>query len=178
MAYGLLNSKLHEIVAGLFIFVILLHHVSNKEKLGFHGLKTIYFIVLCFSLFGSLVTGILLSDFLFKFIRIRGIYYYIQILHLFFAYLGFLLLAMHVGKYLKVFFYILFRRKRIWKYLYYGMGVYGMYACLKEKFFEYIFLRQHFVIYMENGIEFLLNYLCIFIFFSILGYWIHYGIDR
>lgn len=170
MSYGMWNSKIHEILGVLFILIILFHHALNKRRYKIPIIKIIFFSLLCFSLFGSLITGILLSNFLFENIRIIGISYSLQILHLFFAYVGFIFLAIHVGKYLRMIYIVIFHRKRIWKYLFYGLGMYGVFACFKEKIFDYIFLRQHFVLYDENVFLFIFNYVSIFLLFSILGY--------
>lgn len=82
MSYGLFGETYHEWTGvGMFLLFVL-HHVLNRKWTGnlrkgkytsFRILQTVIVIVVLFTMLGSMISGILLSRYVFTFIDVRGV---------------------------------------------------------------------------------------------------------
>ena len=60
-------------------------------------LQTVIVILLALTMIGSMVSGILLSNYIFRFVRIKGVANLARSIHILCAYWGFLFMAVHLG---------------------------------------------------------------------------------
>lgn len=156
----------------MFLLVIG-HHVLNRRWTGnitkgkytaHRILQTVIVALLALTMIGSMVSGILLSNYIFRFVRIEGVANMARNIHILCAYWGFLLMAVHLGLHWNMMLRILERAlpmKGIAKILGLLIAVYGGYAFYKREIVNYLFLRSHFVFFgpEESLGVFLLDYI-------------------
>lgn len=193
MAYLLTGQEAHEwIGTGMFILFIL-HHILNFRwwKSLFKGkytaqrmIVTAVDILTLISMLGLMVSGILMSEYVFDFIHVRGASSFSRTLHLLASYWGFVFMSLHLGLHWSV---VTGRIKNIfgkrnfppalkWVFRIIALviAVFGAAAFIRYDLISYMFLVNHFAFLDENEpyIIFLLNYVCI------MGLWVwitYYG---
>ena len=188
MTYELIGQEVHEwLGVGMFV-LLLLHHVLNKawEQNVLKGrysavriLQTGLVIGVLLAMMGSMISGVILSRYVFSALPIRGGRSFARSLHMVCAYGGFVLMSLHLGfhwmvmmgtinKYIK-------RQSVIHKWLWRIVAViiagYGIFAFVKRDIGSYMFLKNQFVFFdfEEPLILFLLDYVSImglFVFIS------------
>lgn len=173
-------SAAHEwIGAGMFILFIA-HHVLNLNwyKTMFKGKYTLYrilqFIVdgLVFvAMIGLMVSGIMLSQYVFAFLSISEGKAFARTLHMLSAYWGYVLMALHLGLHWNLIFVFLRKCKEnapssaILKGLLSLAGIvitlYGVYVFIHRELLSYMLLQTLFVFFDDQESKFLfyLDYL-------------------
>ena len=159
MSYQLVGEKAHEWIGMTMFLLVVGHHVLNRRWIGnitkgkytvHRILQTIIVVLLVLTMIGSMVSGILLSNYLFRFVRIKGVANLARSIHILCAYWGFLLMAVHLGLHWNMMIRILeraFPMKGVAKILGLLIAVYGGYAFYKRGIVNYLFLKSHFVFY-------------------------------
>lgn len=197
MAYGLVGEKAHEWIGmGMFILFVL-HHILNEKWLGnirrgqynfFRVLQTILVIILLILMIGSMISGILLSNYIFKFLNIEGIANIARNVHIFCAYWGFILMSIHLGIHWnsiikmigKLFPFPSVLQKLCAQILAVIVTVYGVYSFKKRNIGKYMFMKMHFVFfdYQESMLFFILDYIAIMVLFIFVGHYFCKGLKK
>lgn len=173
MSYQLVGEKAHEWIGMAMFLLVIGHHVLNRRWTGnitkgkntaHRILQTVIVALLALTMIGSMVSGILLSNYIFRFVRIEGVANMARNIHILCAYWGFLFMAVHLGLHWNMMLRILERAltmKGIAKILGLLIAVYGGYAFYKREIVNYLFLRSHFVFFgpEESLGVFLLDYI-------------------
>ena len=189
MSYSLVGEAAHEWL-GVGIFLLyLLHHVLNKNwfKALFRGkyppiriLQTAVDLLVLLCMAGSMISGILLSRYVFR-LDIHRFSVAMQAVHMLSAYWGFALLSLHLGLHWGCIMGMAKRlAKKPSKIRKWGLrgvalliAAYGAYAFMKRDFVDYMLLRYHFVFFGDEPLSmFLLDYVAIMGLFVWAGYYL------
>lgn len=187
MSYLLIGEKAHEwIGSGMFVLFIL-HHILNRKwyKNLFHGkysilriLQTAVNFLTLICMIGLMVSGIILSRYVFDFIRIRGMTSFARTLHMLSSYWGFVLMSLHLGLHWEMLLGMIKkmvgknRLPDILRWCLRGAALliacYGLTAFIKHDLLSYMLLKKRFVFFdMEQPLFlFFLDYT------AIMGFWI------
>lgn len=164
MAYSLVGEVAHEVI-GIAIFVLfVIHHILNRRWIA------------------SMVSGIILSDNIFKFVKVTGVSMLARQVHMFCAYWGFMVMSVHLGIHWNM---IVNMTKKIFKnssivrsWIARVMAIifasYGGYAFYKREIGGYLLMKIHFVFYdyMENVLFFVFDYVAVMGLVVFLTYYI------
>ena len=184
MSYSLIGEAAHEWIGmGMFLLFIA-HLILNRNwvrNLGrghwsaYRIVQTILVAVCFLTIVGSAASGIILSNYIFAGLRIRGWSALARQAHLLCSYWGFLLMSLHLGLHWSM---ILTAARRFSKaqwlrWLGWLTAAYGVYALWKRGLPEYLFLRTHFVFFdcEEPVLFFFADYLAIMGGFIFCGYY-------
>lgn len=106
MAYSLVGEVAHEVI-GISIFVLfVIHHILNRIWIAtitkgkyspLRIIQTILVFVILILMICSMVSGIILSDNIFKFVKVTGVSMLARQVHMFCAYWGFMVMSVHLG---------------------------------------------------------------------------------
>lgn len=165
-----------------------LDHMLNRSwtknlSKGTYGrrrlIQTIVVVLILLSMLGSMVSGIILSRHIFRFLPIRGGVSAARILHMLCAYWGFVLMSLHLGFHWNMILGMMRRKfgplplagRRLVRILGLAVGAYGIYAFGKREIGTYMFLQSHFVFfdYEEPFVWFLLDYIAVMGLFVLAG---------
>ena len=190
MPYALIGEAAHEWIGMGMLVLFVLHHILNHswiKNLGrgkytcIRAVQTVLAALILISILGSMASGILLSRYVFAFLDIRGLTVLARSIHMFCAYWGFVLMALHLGLHWGMVTGLtgkwfkspsaartLFARGdlpgycRIW-----NPGLYG------KRDSGYLLMQVHFVFfnYEEPVIFFILDYMAVMGLFVFVGYY-------
>lgn len=180
MAYSLVGEVAHEVI-GIVIFVLfVIHHILNRRWLAsitkgeyspLRIIQTVLVFVILILMLGSMVSGIILSNNIFKFIKIMGITMKARSIHMLCAYWGFIMMSVHLGIHWNMIVNMTGRlfgspsaiRGWIARILALAAAIYGVYAFNKRQIGEYLLMKIHFVFYdfTENVMFFILDYVAV-----------------
>ncbi len=183
MSFELIGDAAHEWLGTAMFFLFVLHHFLNRKWFGNlrkgkytvrRGIQTVLFVLLLLSMAGSMISGIILSNYVFKFVKIKGAANLARNVHMLCAYWGFLLMSVHIGIHWNMMVGMVGKlmkkdgknsRTLIWiaRGAAAAIAVYGIYAFWKRNIPDYLFLISHFVFFDfgEKLIWFLLDYIAI-----------------
>ncbi len=123
-------------------------------------LQTIVNLLLCADMLALMVSGIMMSGFVFSWLKLSGGMILARQLHLFASYWGLILMSAHLGLNWSVMLgagkKLLHIKKdsavRTWalRILAVGVSAYGIYAVISQKLYQYLFLQTHFVLFDET----------------------------
>lgn len=190
MPYEMIGDGLHEwIGVGMFLLFIL-HHILNRRwtaNLGrgrytpFRIVQTILVVLILVCMFGSMVSGVLLSNYVFSFLDIRGLSAPARTAHMTCAYWGFVLMSLHLGIHWrgmmgmagKIFPGSSRVRRRIVQTAGAAIAAYGLYAFIKSDIGSYMLMQVHFVFfdYSEPVVFFLFDYMAVMGMFVFIGHY-------
>ena len=193
MAYSMVGENTHEVI-GLGMFALfLVHHIINRKwwtslfRGRYHParvLNTIVNVILAAVMLLQPVSGVLMSKYVLKSVRIRGAGR-LRSIHMTIAYWGFVLLAFHLGLHLRTI-TVSFRKKL-------GRGVatvililttviagYGAYAFIKRGIGDYLFMKVGFAFFDtgKSTVLFLLDYAAVMVLIAGIGYFIQNGLMK
>mgnify|MGYP000003465564 FL=1 len=193
MSFELIGDAAHEWLGMAMFFLFVVHHVLNRKWTGNlrkgkytmrRGMQTILVVLLLLCMAGSMLSGIILSNYVFKFVRIKGAANLARNVHMLCAYWGFLLMSVHLGMHWNMMIDMAGKamkkdgknhKKLIWvpRCIAAAVACYGIYAFWKRRIHEYLFLISHFVFFNfgENLIWFLLDYIAIMGLFVFITYY-------
>ena len=106
MSFELIGDAAHEWLGMAMFFLFVVHHVLNRKWTGNlrkgkytmrRVMQTILVVLLLLCMAGSMLSGIILSNYVFKFVRIKGAANLARNVHMLCAYWGFLLMSVHLG---------------------------------------------------------------------------------
>lgn len=175
-------------MAMLVLFIS--HHILNRKWLlsigkgkynAFRVIQTVLVIIMLLLMMGSMVSGILLSNHIFKGIEVSGTYMIARQIHMFCAYWGLVVMSLHLGLHWNI---VVAMAGRLWenpsvirKWAVRSVAViiagYGLYAFCRRQIGDYLLMRMHFVFYdYEEGVfPFLLDYLAVMILIAFIRYY-------
>ena len=102
MPYELVGRAAHEWIGTEIFLLFILHHILNRKWTAhmfkgkyakFRILQTILVAAIFISMIGSMVSGILLSEYVFAAIKIKGVANMARNIHMLCAYWGFILIS-------------------------------------------------------------------------------------
>ena len=175
MAYGLVGEAAHEWL-GVGVFILFLtHHVLNRKWLLAIGtgkytppriVQTALVGVILLCMLGSMVSGILLSRYVFTFLPKRGGYEAAQKAHILCAYWGFVCMGLHLGLHWSMMLTMVRKhlqpsppRTRYLRLIGWLWALYGAFAFHRRGVGLYLLLKSHFMFYddSESVIFFLIS---------------------
>lgn len=194
MTYQLIGENAHEWIGILMFLLFVVHHLLNgawsKNLLrGKYNARRIcqtalvFLILLC--MLGSMVSGIILSRYVFTFLKIRSGIAWAGRVHMLCAYWGFVFMSIHLGFHWNMM--IAMTRKAlplacagsavstvVSRVIAALIAIYGMVAFGKRDIWNYLILKNHFAFYdfSEPVIFFLLDYLAVMGLFVVIGYYL------
>ena len=190
MPYSLLSETAHEWIGMAMLVLFISHHILNRKWLlsigkgkynAFRVIQTVLVIIMLLLMMGSMVSGILLSNHIFKGIEVSGTYMIARQIHMFCAYWGLVVMSLHLGLHWNI---VVAMVGRLWenpsvirKWAVRSVAViiagYGLYAFCRRQIGDYLLMRMHFVFYdYEEGVfPFLLDYLAVMILIAFIGYY-------
>ena len=191
MPYSLLSETAHEWIGMAMLVLFIAHHMLNRKWLlsigkgkynAFRVIQTVLVIIMFILMMGSMISGILLSNYIFKWIKISGTYVTARQIHMFCAYWGLVVMSLHLGFHWNI---AVAMAGRLWEHLsvirtWVARSVattiagYGLYAFYRRQIGDYLLMRMHFVFYdYEEGVfPFLIDYLAVMILIAFIGYYI------
>ena len=143
--------------------------------------------IIFLSMSGSMISGVVLSRYVFAFFPKHGGYELAQQVHILCAYWGFVCMSLHLGFHWSMM--LAMARKhlpssppRTWSLRLIGWlwAAYGAFAFQRRGVSLYLLLRSHFVFYdySEPVILFLIDYLSVMVMFVLIGYLISMLLKR
>lgn len=191
MTYSLIGELTHEILGVVIFGLFTIHHILNRRWFGallkgryraFRIFQTALVFLLILSVLGSAVSGIILSEHVFRFLGITKGASLARSVHMVCAYLNYVLMSLHLGLHWNSMITAMRKNKkessavRIWtlRGLAAAFAGYGIYAFIKRQIAEYLFLRIHFVFLddTEPIIFFFIDYLAIMGLFVFIGHYL------
>lgn len=197
MAYSLVGEAVHEWLGiGMFVLFIL-HHILNgrwsrsltKGKYTpFRILQTVLVVFSLAAMFGSMVSGIVLSRHALAFLPITGGRSWARTLHMLSAYWGFAVISLHLGLHWSMMMGMAKRMfkgtsaVRAWVVRAFGLLIagYGVYAFIKREIGSYMLLKSQFVFFDfdEPLVMFLLDYIAVMGLFVFIGHYLVEAVRR
>ena len=190
MAYGLIGEAAHEWIGMGTLALFLAHHVLNRKWLQAVGrgrytpMRTaqavlVGAILLC--MLGSMLSGIVISRYVFAFLPKHGGYAWAEPLHLLCAYWGFVLMSLHLGLHWSRMLAMARKhltpsklrawslRVAVWLWALYGAAVF-----YRRSIGDYLLLKSHFVFYdfSEPTACFLFDYLAVMVMCILIGFYL------
>ena len=123
--------------------------------------RQVLVIIMLILIMGSMISGILLSNHIFKWIKISGTYMTARQIHMFCAYWGLVVMSLHLGFHWNIAVAMAGRlwkspsviRKWVARFVAVVIAGYGLYAFYRRQIGDYLIMRMHFVFYdYEKGI--------------------------
>lgn len=183
MGYSLVGELYHEIVGVSMGVLFTVHLILNRKWFAalFKGkynirriITTIVNILLLICVLTSMVSGVFLSKYVFRFLGISALSSLMRTLHMLAAYRGFLLMSFHAGTHGGMMLSKL--GKKPVRYTVSAVllliSAYGIYAFVKRGFTDFLFGRVMFVFFdfSEPFLFYYLDYLAVMILFMTVGY--------
>lgn len=190
MPYSLISEIAHEWIGVAMFVLFVTHHILNRKWLTsaakgkytvFRVVQTVLVIIMFILMIGSMVSGVLLSNHIFKIIRITGTYMTANQIHMISAYWGLVVMSLHLGIHWNIMVTMI---GKLWKkpsiirkWAARGIAViiagYGVYAFRIRQIGDYLLMRMHFVFYdyEEGVVPFVADYLSVMILIAFIGYY-------
>lgn len=197
MGYQFWGDAAHEWAgAGMFVLFIM-HHILNYrwykgllkgEYPPVRFLQLGINLLLFLDMLGLMVSGIMLSRYVFAFLPISGGMSFARLLHMAASYWGFVLMALHLGMHWNM---VMGRLGKAlgascpsrWRAIAAktagaAMAVYGLFAFIRRDLLTYLFLRTQFVFmdFSEPVVLFYLDYLAMMGFFIFAAHYLSRGL--
>lgn len=188
MAYGLVGEAAHEWIGMGMFFLFVLHHILNRRWIGAvpkgrytpsRICQTVLAGLIFLCMIGSMVSGIILSRYVFAFLPRHTGYELAEKCHILCAYWGFVLMSLHLGLHWNMVLSMAGKhlrpcRVRTWilRICGYLFAAWGVVAFVRRDVGIYLLLKSHFVFfdYSEPVAFFLLDYLAVMGLFVAIGY--------
>ncbi len=195
MGYHITGDWAHEVAGALMYLLFLVHNWLNwpwyrallrGAYRPFRAFQTAVNLLLLANTLGLVVSGVMLSRYVFAFLPIRGGMAFARRLHMLTAYWGFILMAVHLGLHWGMVVGRLKGRgllgpKRRWlQWFGWALAAWGLWAFFRRDFPSYLFLRilYSFWDYDQPLYLFLWDYLAIMALGVWLGYYATKGLQR
>jgi len=189
MTYGMVGEELHEWL-GIGIFALfLIHHILNRRWYRTIGrgrytpiriVQTLLVGLIFLCVAGLMVSGIILSRYVFAALPIRGGYEIAEKLHILCSYWGFVLMGLHLGFYWNRVLAVAGMHlkpnqlcKNCLRCLAFVIAGYGMMVFFRRDIGIYLLLKSHFVFfdYSESVIHLLCDYAALMGLFVFCGFY-------
>lgn len=186
MAYSLIGEEIHEWLGASMFLLFLGHHVLNwrwyrslaKGKWTARRLfQTFVNAVLLLCMLCLMVSGVILSRYVFDFLPIKGGRGFARTLHMLASYWGFCLMGLHLGMHWNMVIGMVQKRlslpKRLLQIIAVVTAAYGVSAFFRREFPMYLSLKTHFVFlnFEEPLGLFFLGHIAVIGLFAAVGYY-------
>lgn len=198
MARQITGETAHEWLGAGMLILWIAHHILNRSWYMhlFKGkytpmriLQTVVNFAVLLSMFGLMISGIILSREVFAFLPISGGIALARSLHIVCAFWGFVLMALHLGLHWNMILSMVRKtmgpikskpKRILLRILAIAIAGYGLYAFIKNQFLSYMFLTSHFVFFdfERPTLLFFTEYIAIMGLFIFLAYYMSKGIQR
>lgn len=199
MAYQLVGDEAHEWIGMIMFLLFVTHHVLNMawSKNLFKGkyntrriIQTMLVLLILLCMIGSMVSGIVLSRYVFAPLNIHGGIAWARSVHMLCAYWGFVFMSLHLGFHWNMMIGMTRRLFSKRQGAHAGIGIiimriyavlsalYGGFAFIKRDIWNYMTLKNHFAFFdfSEHVIFFLLDYLAVMGLFVFIGHYLSKGL--
>ena len=190
MSYQLAGDTAHEWLGVAMFVAFIVHHILNRRWSAgiikgkysvMRVIQTVLAIVILLCMACSMISGVLLSNHLFTFIRVRGVAATARRMHMICAYWGFVFMSLHLGIHWNMVVRMAGKcfknpsalRSIVAKTLAAVVAVYGIRAFIKREIGSYMLLKIHFVFFapQESLLLFILDYMAVMALFVWIGYY-------
>lgn len=199
MAFMLTGQKAHEWFGTAELVLFIAHHVLNAGWLKqtghgkytpFRSMQTVLAVLVLQTMFGSMVSGIIMSRYAFSFLNIYGGMSLARRVHMICAYWGFLFLSAHLGLHWSMIMGMVRKvaavkepsvmRAVILRVLVLLITGNGVYAFFKNQIADYLLLKSQFVFFdfSQPPMQFLVEYLSMMCMFAALSYYLSRALQR
>ena len=153
-------------------------------------MQSLVVVLVFFSILGCTVSGIVMSQYVFAFLPIQGGMSLARLVHMVCVYWSFILMSLHLGLHWNMILGVVRKaagatapssiRTLILRLLAAAVAAYGVYAFVKHRLVNYLFLRTMFVFfdYEQPPLQFLVEYLAMMGLFVIFAYFINKFIGK
>ena len=191
MAYNLIGDVTHEIIGTAIMILFLVHHIMNRKwiKSVFKGkytpfrmVQTILVILVFITMLAQMISGIILSKYIFSFVDLNGLTTIARTIHLLGAYWGFVFMSLHLGLHWNMMIIPVTKRLKkeskskqiLFALPSFLIAAYGIYAFINRNIAEYMFLKSQFVFFdfSEPLLMFVIDYIAIMGLFVFVGYYL------
>ena len=191
MAYELVGRQAHEWLGMGMMALFILHHVLNRKwsKSIFKGkyalfrlFQTIVVLIILITMLGSMISGIMLSEYVFAFVKPGSGYEIFRNIHMLSAYWGFVFMSIHIGTNVGVMTGMIKKTRaynsKSGRFIFISVPIliscYGIYAFYKRFIWQYMFLISHFVFFdsSEPLAFFMADYLSVMVLFATVGHYL------
>lgn len=186
MAFNITGQKLHEVFGTSMFIIFIIHNILNYKwyKNIFHGRYSLFRIMqiivnvsILISMICCMISGIMMSSYVFKFIPLNGNIILARDIHMASSYSGFVLMSIHLGMHWNMIINMInknlvFRKltyqNNIIKLVGFLIACYGAYSFINYDILSNMFLLNNFASFgvSKSKILFFIDYL------SIMGFWI------
>ncbi len=169
MAEILIGQEIHEWLGTVMLVLFLGHHLLNtgwwksfakRKYTPLRAFGTALDFLLLLDMTALLVSGIMMSGFVFRFLHANGSMILARRLHLFASYWGLILMSAHLGMHMEQFFQMGRKllclseknasRTLLLRIAAAALSMYGLYAFITQRMADYLFLQTHFVMFDET----------------------------
>lgn len=190
MPYSLLGETEHEWIGVAMGVLFIAHHILNRKWLSVVNrgkytpcriIQTVLVVIIFILMLGSMISGIILSNHIFRFVELTGFSMVARQVHMFCAFWGLMVMSLHIGIHWEMAVTItgkLFKqpsigRRWIVKAAGFLLPCYGLYAFYKRHIGDYLLMKVHFVFYdySENVMFFILDYVAAMSLIVFIGYY-------
>lgn len=190
MAYALIGETVHEWIGVSMFVLFVLHHILNEKwsrnlpkgkYTPFRVWQTILVLLVLAAMIGSMISGIILSRYVFDFLAIRGGQSWARTVHLICSYWGFVVMSLHLGLHWSMMMGMAKKqfnvpsRLRTWMLRAAAAAVagYGIFAFIKREIGSYMLLKNEFVFFNfeEPLVFFFVDYVAVMGLFVFLGHY-------
>ena len=158
MAFMITGQMLHEIFGTILLVLFIAHNILNRRWLKnighgkytpFRVLQTVLVLLVLLTMLAEMVSGILMSRYVFSFLPRHGGMAAARTLHLLGAYWGFIFMSLHLGLHWNMICGMVSKTVNLKKLrvLAFAIAIYGGFAFYKQQIAQYLFLRQQFVFF-------------------------------
>lgn len=197
MTYELIGQAAHEWIGiGMFVLFVT-HHILNgkwsknllKGKYtALRIMQTVLVTLVLLSMFGSMISGVILSRHALSFLPISSGRAFARSLHMIAAYWGFVFMSLHLGFHWSMMMSmagkLVKKQSEIRKWVLRAIAVliagYGVYAFINRDIGSYMLLRNQFVFFdfEEPLILFLLDYITVMGLFVFVGHYLSEALKK
>lgn len=210
MAYMLVGESAHEWMGAAMFVIFLIHHVLNWRwyRNLIRGrytllriLQTVVNSIVFLCMLGLMVSGIMMSRYVFSFLDLSGNMGFARTLHMLSAYWGFLFMSVHIGLHWNMIMNMAGKMAGVtagkgtagkrtvgkeagWalRILAWGAALYGIYAFIKHDIASYLFLRNMFVFVFFDVSQplgqFIAEYAAMMVLWAGIAYYMAKGLQK
>jgi len=192
MAYSLIGETAHEWIGIAMFILFILHHALNYRWFtsAFHGkyppvriFSTVIDVLLLFDMLSLMISGVMMSRYVFAFLNINRGMGFARTLHLLGSYWGFFLMSLHLGTHFGMFIGVIKKalhvsgkavhRTAFLRSITAVVSAYGAYEFISRGIIDHMLLKNQFVYldYSKPLSLFLIDYVSIMVLFAAAGYY-------
>ena len=183
MPYSLLSETAHEWIGVCMLLLFIGHHIMNRRWIAavrkgrytaIRIIQTLLVVVMLCLMLGSMISGIVLSNHVFKALQIAAISMEARQVHIFCAYWGFVVMSVHIGFHWNMMMAKIRMKPVVLRVIAILTSAYGVYAFYKRQIGDYLLMKMHFVFYdyTESVFLFMLDYVAVMILIAAVSYYL------